>query len=54
MLKHNLFKFCRLRRSLYGLKQAFRQWNLGLTTKLEEFGFTQPPHENCIFLKHDH
>ncbi|KAL0325416.1 UNVERIFIED_CONTAM: Retrovirus-related Pol polyprotein from transposon RE1 [Sesamum radiatum] len=44
---------CRLRRSLYGLKQASRQWNFELTAKLLDFGFTQSPHDNCLFLKHD-
>ncbi|KAL0292595.1 UNVERIFIED_CONTAM: Retrovirus-related Pol polyprotein from transposon RE1 [Sesamum calycinum] len=43
---------CRLRRSLYGLKQASRQWNLELTTKLLDYGFTQSAHDNCLFLKH--
>ncbi|KAL0346097.1 UNVERIFIED_CONTAM: hypothetical protein Sradi_4441000, partial [Sesamum radiatum] len=33
---------------------ALRQWNLELTAKLLEFGFAQPPHDNCLFLKHDH
>ncbi|KAL0416583.1 UNVERIFIED_CONTAM: Retrovirus-related Pol polyprotein from transposon RE1 [Sesamum latifolium] len=42
---------CRLRRSLYGLKQASRQWNLELTSKLLDFGFLQSPHDNCLFLK---
>ncbi|KAL0358031.1 UNVERIFIED_CONTAM: Retrovirus-related Pol polyprotein from transposon TNT 1-94 [Sesamum calycinum] len=43
----------RSHRSLYGLKQASRQWNLELTAKLLDFGFTQSPHDNCLFLKHD-
>ncbi|KAL0364081.1 UNVERIFIED_CONTAM: Retrovirus-related Pol polyprotein from transposon RE2 [Sesamum angustifolium] len=32
---------------------ASRQWNLELTAKLLYFGFTQSPHDNCLFLKHD-
>ncbi|KAL0366872.1 UNVERIFIED_CONTAM: Retrovirus-related Pol polyprotein from transposon RE2 [Sesamum radiatum] len=41
---------CRLKRSLYGLKQASRQWNLELTTKLLDYGFTQSTNDNCLFL----
>ncbi|KAL0435109.1 UNVERIFIED_CONTAM: Retrovirus-related Pol polyprotein from transposon RE1 [Sesamum radiatum] len=42
---------CKLKRSLYGLKQTSRQWNLELTTKLLEFGFQQSPHGHCLFFK---
>ncbi|KAL0340275.1 UNVERIFIED_CONTAM: Retrovirus-related Pol polyprotein from transposon RE2 [Sesamum radiatum] len=42
----------KLIRSLYGLKQASRQWNLELTTKLLEFGFQQSPHDYCLIIKH--
>ncbi|KAL0404574.1 UNVERIFIED_CONTAM: hypothetical protein Sradi_2098200 [Sesamum radiatum] len=42
---------CHLRRSLYGLKQASRQWNYELTSKLLHFGFTQSIHDHCLFLK---
>ncbi|KAK4386150.1 Retrovirus-related Pol polyprotein from transposon RE2 [Sesamum angolense] len=40
--------FC-LKRSLYGLKQASRQWNIELTSKLEAFGFKQSSHDHCLF-----
>ncbi|KAL0381400.1 UNVERIFIED_CONTAM: Retrovirus-related Pol polyprotein from transposon RE2 [Sesamum angustifolium] len=40
---------CRLKRSLYGLKQASRQWNIELTSKLESYGFTQSPYDHCFF-----
>ncbi|KAL0442235.1 UNVERIFIED_CONTAM: Retrovirus-related Pol polyprotein from transposon RE1 [Sesamum radiatum] len=40
---------CKLKRSLYGLKQASRQWNLELTTKLLSYGFHQSSHDHCLF-----
>ncbi|KAK4406185.1 Retrovirus-related Pol polyprotein from transposon RE1 [Sesamum angolense] len=40
---------CKLKRSLYGLKQASRQWNLELTTRLIAFGFHQSSHDHCLF-----
>ncbi|KAL0374404.1 UNVERIFIED_CONTAM: Retrovirus-related Pol polyprotein from transposon RE1 [Sesamum radiatum] len=44
-------KVCKLRRSLYGLKQASRQWNRELTDKLLGYGFSQSPHDYCLFTK---
>ncbi|KAL0395484.1 UNVERIFIED_CONTAM: Retrovirus-related Pol polyprotein from transposon RE1 [Sesamum latifolium] len=44
----NMYK---LKRSLYGLKQASRQWNQEFTLKLAEFGFTQSVHDHCLFIK---
>ncbi|KAL0289891.1 UNVERIFIED_CONTAM: hypothetical protein Sangu_2598000 [Sesamum angustifolium] len=40
---------CKLKRSLYELKQASRQWNLELTTKLLSYGFHQSSHDHCLF-----
>ena len=34
-------KIWRLRKSLYGLKQSPRQWNLKLTSFLEELGYVR-------------
>ncbi|XP_020549853.1 uncharacterized protein LOC110012087 [Sesamum indicum] len=42
---------CRLHRSLYGSKQASHQWNMELTTLLQSFGYSQCPHDHCLFLK---
>ncbi|KAL0446187.1 UNVERIFIED_CONTAM: Retrovirus-related Pol polyprotein from transposon RE1 [Sesamum latifolium] len=42
---------CLLKRSLYGLKQASRQWNIEFTSKLEEFDFRQSSHDYCLFVK---
>ncbi|KAL0342653.1 UNVERIFIED_CONTAM: Retrovirus-related Pol polyprotein from transposon TNT 1-94 [Sesamum calycinum] len=42
---------CKLEHSIYGLKQASRQWNVELTLKLKEFGFTQSANDHCLFTK---
>ncbi|KAL0319661.1 UNVERIFIED_CONTAM: Retrovirus-related Pol polyprotein from transposon RE1 [Sesamum radiatum] len=42
---------CKLKRSLYGLKQASRQWNLELISKVLAFGFLQSAHDHCLFIK---
>ncbi|KAL0380888.1 UNVERIFIED_CONTAM: Retrovirus-related Pol polyprotein from transposon TNT 1-94 [Sesamum angustifolium] len=40
-----------LKRSLYGLKQASRQWNQEFTTQIVAFGFIQSKHDYCLFTK---
>ncbi|KAL2225453.1 UNVERIFIED_CONTAM: Retrovirus-related Pol polyprotein from transposon RE1 [Sesamum indicum] len=42
---------CKLQRSLYGLKQASRQWNAEFTLTLTSYGFTQSVHDHCLFVK---
>ncbi|KAL0336107.1 UNVERIFIED_CONTAM: Retrovirus-related Pol polyprotein from transposon RE2 [Sesamum radiatum] len=42
---------CKLKKSLYGLKQASRQWNYEFTTKMEFFGFIQSKNDYCLFTK---
>ena len=49
--KAALGQVCHLRRSLYGLKKASRQWNLEFCSKLTQFGFTQSAHDHCLFIK---
>ena len=42
---------CKLQRSIYGLKQASRSWNLRFDEVIEEFGFVQTYGEACIYKK---
>nr|GEV35858.1 hypothetical protein [Tanacetum cinerariifolium] len=42
---------CKLKRSIYGLKQSSRQWNKRFDDEIKKFGFTQNPDEPCVYLK---
>lgn len=42
---------CRLTKSLYGLKQASREWNKLLSSFLVSIGFTQCISDYCVFVK---
>ncbi|KAL0451888.1 UNVERIFIED_CONTAM: Retrovirus-related Pol polyprotein from transposon RE1, partial [Sesamum latifolium] len=42
---------CKLKRFLYGLKQASGQWNMEFTNKLADFGFSQSQHDHYPFTK---
>ncbi len=44
-------KVCKLNRSIYGLKQASRSWNLRFDETIKEFGFTQNGDEPCVYMK---
>ena len=44
-------KVCKLKRSIYGLKQASRSWNLRFNEKIKEFGFIKNEDEPCVFKK---
>ena len=42
---------CKLQRSIYGLKQASRRWNLRFDETIKEFGFSQNVDEPCVYKK---
>lgn len=44
-------KDSKLLKSLHGLKQASKQWNLKLTEELLEAGFTQSAYDHSLFAK---
>ena len=42
---------CRLKKSIYGLKQASRQWYLKFDRTIRNFGFKENVEDNCIYVK---
>ncbi|KAK8669710.1 hypothetical protein V6N13_107134 [Hibiscus sabdariffa] len=47
----NAGKVCKLQRSIYGLKQASRSWNLRFNDAIKEFGFIRNEDEPCFYKK---
>jgi hypothetical protein len=42
---------CRLKKSIYRLKQASRQWYLKFNELVKKFGFVENSVDNCIYIK---
>ena len=47
----NANKVCKLQRSIYGLVQASRSWNIRFDEMIKAFGFTQTYGEACVYKK---
>lgn len=41
---------CKLKKSIYGLKQSSRCWNATLNDNLCRLGFTQSPNDPCLYV----
>jgi hypothetical protein len=42
---------CKLKRSLYGLKQSPRQWYKRFDSFMLAHGFKRPQYDNCVYIK---
>jgi hypothetical protein len=42
---------CKLKKSIYGLKQASRQWYIKFNKVITSFGFIENLVDQCIYLK---
>lgn len=44
-------KVCLLKRSIYGLKQSSRQWNLQFDQHMKKIGFESSKYDSCVYVK---
>ena len=47
----NARKICKLQKSIYGLKQASRSWNIRFDEVVKGFGFIKNEDEPCVYKK---
>jgi hypothetical protein len=48
---NNAGKICKLKKSIYGLKQASRSWNIHFDEAIKGFGLRQNDEEPCVYKK---
>jgi hypothetical protein len=47
----NADKVCKLGKSIYGLKQTSRSWNIRFDEEFKSFGFIKSTQESCLYNK---
>jgi len=47
----NAGKICKLQKSIYGLKQASRSWNIRFDEVVKGFGFIKNEEVDCVYKK---
>src|SRR5664279_961952 len=52
IVQEEVSKVCRLRKSLYGLKQSPRAWFGRLSQALSHFGMTRSANDHSVFYRH--
>lgn len=52
-VKDGTGRICRLKKSLYGLKQSRRCWNTKFTSLIMKLGFEQCKSDPCVFICHE-
>ena len=46
-------RICELLKTLYGLKQSGREWNIVFDKNMKEFGFKHISSDPCVYIKWD-